>query len=62
MENTYQIKKIITVHIVYFDLGSGNDYIYKGTTTLLVTGTPSSTDSIENQLRIMKLTLKDNVY
>ena len=38
-------------------------YAYKkGTTTLLITGTPSSTDSIENQLRIMKLTLKDNVY
>jgi len=38
-------------------------YAYKkGTTTLLVTGSPSSTDSIENMLRIIKLTLQDNVY
>ena len=27
-----QIKKIISVNIVYFDLGQGNDYIYHGTT------------------------------
>ena len=38
-------------------------YAYKkGTTTLLVTGSPSSTNSIENLLREMKLTLQDNVY
>ncbi len=27
-----EIKKIISVNIVYFDLGQGQDYIYKGTT------------------------------
>jgi predicted transposase/invertase (TIGR01784 family) len=27
-----QIKKIISVNIVYFDLGQGNDYVYHGTT------------------------------
>ena len=27
-----QIKKIISINIVYFDLGQGNDYIYHGTT------------------------------
>jgi predicted transposase/invertase (TIGR01784 family) len=27
------IKKVIAVHIVYFDLGQGKDYIYQGTTT-----------------------------
>ncbi|HOV15375.1 MAG TPA: Rpn family recombination-promoting nuclease/putative transposase, partial [Spirochaetota bacterium] len=27
-----ELKKVITVHIVYFDLGKGNDYLYKGTT------------------------------
>jgi len=38
-------------------------YAYKkGTTTLLVTGSPSSTASIEDMLRIMKLTLQDNIY
>ena len=26
------LKKVVTVHIVYFDLGSGKDYLYKGTT------------------------------
>jgi predicted transposase/invertase (TIGR01784 family) len=27
-----EIKKIISINIVYFDLGQGKDYIYKGTT------------------------------
>ena len=26
------IKKIISIHIVYFDLGQGQDYVYKGST------------------------------
>ena len=30
-----QIKKIISVNIVYFDLGQGNDYIYHGTTQFI---------------------------
>ena len=29
------IKKVISVNIVYFDLGQGNDYIYKGTTNFI---------------------------
>ena len=28
-----QLKKVVTVHIVYFDLGSGKDYLYKETTS-----------------------------
>jgi predicted transposase/invertase (TIGR01784 family) len=31
-ENYAEIKKIISVNIVYFDLGQGKDYIYKGNT------------------------------
>jgi predicted transposase/invertase (TIGR01784 family) len=27
-----QIKKVISINIVYFDLGQGRDYVYKGTT------------------------------
>ncbi|MDX2306435.1 MAG: hypothetical protein NW226_26740, partial [Microscillaceae bacterium] len=27
-----EIKKVISIHIVYFDLGQGKDYIYKGKT------------------------------
>ncbi len=27
------IKKVISVNIIYFDLGQGDDYVYKGTTT-----------------------------
>lgn len=27
-----EVKKIISINIVYFDLGQGNDYVYKGTT------------------------------
>ncbi|WP_448519283.1 Rpn family recombination-promoting nuclease/putative transposase [Rhodoflexus sp.] len=30
-----EIKKVISVNIVYFDLGQGEDYIYKGTTSFL---------------------------
>jgi predicted transposase/invertase (TIGR01784 family) len=30
-----EIKKIISVNIVYFDLGQGLDYVYKGTTNFL---------------------------
>ena len=33
MGQTYsEIKKVISINIVYFDLGQGKDYIYKGTT------------------------------
>lgn len=33
MGDTYKnVKKIISVNIVYFDLGQGEDYVYKGTT------------------------------
>lgn len=28
-----KIKKVISVNIIYFDLGQGEDYVYKGTTT-----------------------------
>ncbi len=28
-----EIRKVISINIVYFDLGQGKDYIYKGTTT-----------------------------
>ena len=28
-----QIKKVISVSVVYFNLGSGNDYVYQGTTS-----------------------------
>src|ERR1700722_1330273 len=28
-----EVKKIISIHIVYFDLGVGDDYIYYGSTT-----------------------------
>lgn len=27
-----EIKKVISIHIVYFDLGQGQDYVYKGST------------------------------
>lgn len=30
-----EIKKIISISIVYFDMGAGEDYLYKGTTTFI---------------------------
>lgn len=33
---TYQeIKKVISISILYFDLGQGDDYVYHGTTRLM---------------------------
>ena len=29
-----EIKKVISINIVYFDLGQGKDYIYKGKTNI----------------------------
>src|ERR1035438_1180116 len=43
------IKKIISVNIVYFDLGQGEDYIYHGTTNFIGL----------NKHDILKLTQKD---
>jgi predicted transposase/invertase (TIGR01784 family) len=34
-ESYGQIKKVITVSIVYFELGMGEDYVYKGTTQFI---------------------------
>ncbi len=34
-QNYGQLKKVITVHIVYFDIGSGSDYLYKGSTNFV---------------------------
>jgi predicted transposase/invertase (TIGR01784 family) len=31
-ENYAQVKKVISINIVYFDLGQGQDYVYKGKT------------------------------
>ena len=28
-----EVKKVISVNIVYFDLGQGDDYVYKGSTS-----------------------------
>lgn len=30
-----QVKKVYSVNIVYFDLGQGDDYVYRGTTTFV---------------------------
>lgn len=30
-----EVKKVISVNIVYFDLGQGKDYVYKGTTNFI---------------------------
>ncbi len=34
-ENYSEIKKVISINIVYFDLGQGQDYIYKGKTDFI---------------------------
>ena len=34
-EKYSEIKKIVTVHIVYFDIGNGKDYFYKGMTQFI---------------------------
>lgn len=32
-DDYYEVKKVISINILYFDLGQGDDYIYKGITT-----------------------------
>jgi predicted transposase/invertase (TIGR01784 family) len=34
-EQYSEVKKVISVSIVYFDIGQGSDYIYKGTTSFI---------------------------
>jgi predicted transposase/invertase (TIGR01784 family) len=31
----HTVKKVISINIVYFDLGQGNDYVYRGTTKFM---------------------------
>ena len=34
-ETYSQLKKVIAIHIVYFDLAQGKDYLYHGTTSFI---------------------------
>jgi len=65
-----QVKKIISVNIVYFDLGQGDDYIYHGTTNFIGVNKKDilklsedqkllyKTDSIKLESRMAKLKAK----
>ena len=53
------IKRVISVSIVYFDLGEGEDYLYKGTTKFFGI---NKNDELKLSDKIKKLVLKENVH
>lgn len=53
------IKRVISVSIVYFDLGEGEDYLYKGTTKFFGI---NKNDELKLSEKIKKLVLKENVH
>jgi predicted transposase/invertase (TIGR01784 family) len=53
-----EVKKIISVNIVYFDLGQGKDYIYKGKTTFKGI---HQNDLLDLSIKQKKTFLKENV-
>jgi predicted transposase/invertase (TIGR01784 family) len=53
------IKRVISVSIVYFDLGEGEDYLYKGTTKFFGI---NNNDELKLTDKIKKLVLKENVH
>ena len=48
--NYDQIKKVYSINIVYFDLGQGKDYIYKGTTDFIGLHTKDTLQLSQQQL------------
>jgi predicted transposase/invertase (TIGR01784 family) len=53
-----QIKKVISINIVYFDLGQGRDYVYKGTTNFQGL---HENDLLQLSIRQKKTFVKQNV-
>jgi len=57
-----QIKKVISVNIVYFDLGQGEDYIYHGTTNFIGLNKKDTLKLSEDQQLLYKTETIAKIY
>ncbi len=57
-----QVKKIISVNIVYFELGHGDDYIYRGTTNFVGIHDNKILELSPYQSRMFKKEKIENIY
>ncbi len=57
-----QIKKVISVNIVYFDLGQGEDYIYHGTTNFIGLNKKDTLKLSEDQQLLYKTDTIAKIY
>ena len=57
-----EVTKIISISILYFDFGSGDDYIYKGTTNLIGLHNKSLLQLNEKQKELYKVDNVEDIY
>ena len=57
-----EISKVISVNILYFDFGDGDDYIYKGTTNFIGLHNNSLLQLNEKQKELYKTTKVEKIY
>lgn len=60
--NYGEIKKIISVNIIYFDLGQGSDYIYKGTTNFIGLHNKDELKLSDNQKELYKADAVNKIF
>ena len=56
------VKKVITVNILYFDFGDGDDYIYKGTTSFIGLHNHTRLKLTERQAQLYKAETIESLY
>jgi predicted transposase/invertase (TIGR01784 family) len=61
-ESYSKIVKVISINILYFDLGEGNDYIYKGTTSFIGMHNHSQLKLDKGQAELYKTEKIEDVY
>jgi len=61
-ESYSKVTKIISVSILYFDFGNGDDYIYKGTTNFIGLHNHSQLKLNEKQKELYKVDNIENIY
>lgn len=49
------VKKVITVHIIYFDIGKGDDYVYEGVTSFTGVHTKNKLELTAKQKKVFEI-------
>ena len=57
-----QVSKVISISILYFDFGDGDDYIYKGTTSFIGLHNKTKLELNEQQKDLYKTDLVEKIY